>query len=77
MDRSKFSEGPTTGVSVRGQDNSIPINTHSLNKECMTVLQGLMTKANPEELNIVQRVFCLESHSAEWKAALSVLNGEI
>lgn len=78
----KFSGGQTTvrtntGVSVGGQDNLIPNNTHSLNKECMTVLQGLMKKANPEELNIVQRVFCQESHSAEWKAALSVLNKEI
>lgn len=79
---SKFSGGQTTvltntGVSIGGQDNLIPNNTHSLNKECMTVLQGLMKSANPEELSIVQRVFCQESHSAEWKAALSVLNKDI
>ncbi|KAL8113378.1 lysine-specific demethylase JMJ18-like isoform X2 [Apium graveolens] len=82
LSESEFSGGQTTvltntGVSIGGQDNLIPNNTHSLNMECMTVLQGLMNKANPEELNIVQRVFCQESHSAEWEAALSVLNKDI
>ncbi|XP_063944173.1 lysine-specific demethylase JMJ18 [Daucus carota subsp. sativus] len=59
-----------TEISIGGQ-------AHSINKECMPVLERLMQNANPEELNIVQRVFCVDSQTAEWKAALAKLNEEV
>ncbi|XP_042487225.1 lysine-specific demethylase JMJ18-like isoform X2 [Macadamia integrifolia] len=49
---------------------------HSVD-EVQSVLGGLFKKANPDELKMLQRVFCSNSCSTEWKAAYRTLNQEM
>lgn len=75
---SNFSKGETKasifGIKLtrreQEQENSIikPCGNNSLDEERMTVLRGLLKKANPEELEIMHRILCGESGGPEWRA---------
>ncbi|XP_043701047.1 lysine-specific demethylase JMJ18-like isoform X2 [Telopea speciosissima] len=49
---------------------------HSVD-EVQSVLRGLFQKANTDELKMLQRIFCSNSWSTEWKAACRTLNQEM
>lgn len=56
------------------QDKSnVHIDDHLLDKEVQTVLEGLLKKANPEELEIIHRILSSEIRGPEWRAALTTL----
>lgn len=50
---------------------------NSADKEVQHVLQGLLQKASPEELKVMQRILCSDAQSAERRVAFSTLMEEI
>ncbi|XP_059667390.1 lysine-specific demethylase JMJ18-like [Cornus florida] len=65
-------------IMKREEDNSVIGScNNSVDKELQSVLQGLLKKANPEELKIMHRILCSESRSPEWRVALTTLTEEI
>ncbi|KAA8544808.1 hypothetical protein F0562_019601 [Nyssa sinensis] len=67
------------GYNLTKQEDTSVIGSgnYSVDEELRTTLRGLLKKANPEELKIMQRILCSESSSPEWRVALTTLTEEI